>query len=54
MQSRNFRLQKVGDFRWLEENYKFHKIATSLDELIILNASRSDENYQRFSRFILI
>jgi cyclase len=24
IQSRNFRLQKVGNLNWLENNYKFH------------------------------
>lgn len=48
MQSRNFRLQKVGDLRWLEKNYKFQEIAFSLDELIILNATRQDKNLFHF------
>jgi len=39
MQSRNFRLQKVGDINWLEKFYKLRDIAFSLDELIILNVS---------------
>ena len=39
-QSRNFRLQKVGNISWLEKNYKFKDIAFSLDELIVLNASK--------------
>ena len=38
-QSRNFRLQKVGDINWLEKNYKFQDIAFSLDEIVVLNAS---------------
>ena len=25
-QSRNFRLQKVGDINWLENNYKFNRL----------------------------
>ena len=52
MQSRNFRLQKVGDLKWLEKNYKFQEIAFSLDELIILNASRIDKNLLQFSDII--
>lgn len=40
MQSRNFRLQKVGDSHWLEKHYQFQKISFSIDEIIILNASR--------------
>jgi cyclase len=49
MQSRNFRLQKVGDLKWLEQNYKFQEIAFSLDELIILNASRNQKDTLKFA-----
>ena len=49
-QSRNFRLQKVGDFDWLDENYKFQKIANSLDELVILNASRDARDFNNFCK----
>ena len=35
--SRNFRLQKVGDLRWLKDNYDFSRVAFSIDELIILD-----------------
>lgn len=48
-QSRNFRLQKVGNINWLERNYKFKEIAFSLDELIVLNASRENKNIEKFS-----
>ena len=49
MQSRNFRLQKVGNLTWLEKNYKFHSIAFSLDELIVLNASKNEKNIAEFA-----
>ena len=49
MQSRNFRLQKVGNLIWLEKNYKFQNIAFSLDELIVLNASRTEKNINEFA-----
>lgn len=49
MQSRNFRLQKVGDLDWLEKNYKFQKIAFSLDELVVLNASRGEKSISEFA-----
>lgn len=49
-QSRNFRLQKVGDVEWLENNYNFRNIAFSLDELIVLNASRKDKNMLEFAK----
>jgi len=52
MQSRNFRLQKVGDINWLEKNYKFQKIAFSLDELIVLNASRDEKSTLEFAKII--
>ena len=52
MQSRNFRLQKVGDIDWLETNYQFKKIAFSLDELIVLNATRDNKSIEEFSTVI--
>ena len=51
-QSRNFRLQRVGDINWLERNYKFQKIAFSLDELIVLNASRGEKVIDEFAKSI--
>lgn len=48
-QSRNFRLQKVGNLNWLERNYKFQKISFSLDELIVLNASRKEKDMPKFA-----
>jgi len=39
--SRNFRQQRVGNTDWLQKNYNFSKIATAIDELIILNVSNS-------------
>jgi cyclase len=52
MQSRNFRLQKVGDLNWLEKNYNFQAIASSLDEIIVLNASKGVKNIKEFSTTI--
>lgn len=52
MQSRNFRLQKVGDLNWLEKNYRFQKIAFSLDELIVLNASIGEKSISDFAEAI--
>lgn len=49
-QSRNFRLQRVGDVNWLENNYKFREIAFSLDELIVLNASKKEKDIVEFSK----
>jgi len=48
-QSRNFRLQKVGNLNWLERNYKFKEIAFSLDELVVLNASKKEKNITLFA-----
>lgn len=48
-QSRNFFLQKVGNIDWLEKNYKFNKIAFSLDELVVLNASKKEKNIEKFA-----
>ena len=49
-QSRNFRLQKVGDINWLEKNYAFKKLAFSLDELIVLDASRGSRDIITFAK----
>ncbi len=51
-QSRNFRLQKVGDINWLEKNYNFKEIAFSLDELIVLNASRNEKQTEKFAKIL--
>jgi cyclase len=52
MQSRNFRLQRVGDLRWLEKNYHFQNIAFSIDELIVVDASRGNKSIQKFSTML--
>lgn len=51
-QSRNFTLQKVGDINWLERHYKFRDIAFSLDELIILNATKNDKELIKFAKLL--
>jgi len=48
MLSRNFRLQRAGDIKWLKSNYNFKNIAFTIDELIILDVSRSERNLERF------
>lgn len=49
-QSRNFRLQKVGNIDWLEKNYKFKEISYSLDELIVINATREKKEIVSFAK----
>lgn len=46
--SRNFRLQRVGDLNWLQHNYCFSSIATSIDELVILDVSRDMSDRSAF------
>ncbi len=48
MLSRNFRLQRAGNIEWLKNNYEFKKIAFTIDELIILDASRCERNLHKF------
>ncbi len=48
MLSRNFRLQKVGDLRWLQKNYNFSNVSFSIDELIILDVSREARERNKF------
>ncbi|SNZ20131.1 HisA/HisF-related TIM barrel protein [Cohaesibacter gelatinilyticus] len=46
--SRNFRLQRVGNLRWLQKNYDFSKISFSIDELVVLDVTRSERNIEAF------
>jgi len=48
MLSRNFRLQKVGDLKWLQTNYNFSHISYSIDELIVLDVTRGERNTEDF------
>ena len=48
MLSRNFRLQKVGDLQWLKKNYNFSKLAFSIDELILLDVTRTKRDHKKF------
>jgi cyclase len=48
MLSRNFRLQKVGDLAWLQENYNFAHISFFIDELIVLDVTRGERNQAVF------
>jgi len=52
MLSRNFRLQKVGNLRWLQKNYNFSQIAFSIDELIILDVSRDSRDEEKFRDYV--
>ena len=48
MLSRNFRLQKVGDLAWLQTHYNFSRISFSIDELIVLDVSRTERSPAAF------
>lgn len=50
--SRNFRLQKIGDYKWLKKNYDFSIITNSVDEIILLNVSRSEPEIDNFCQII--
>ena len=49
--SRNFFRQKIGDQNWLFQNYNLSKVAYGLDEIMLLNISKSN-NFD--SEFILL
>ena len=51
-QSRNFQCQKVGNFEWLFNNYKFSEIAAHLDELIVINVNPKNDNEPLFLKTI--
>jgi cyclase len=46
--SRNFRLQRVGNLEWLFKNYAFREVSRALDELVVLNVTRSGHNHADF------
>ena len=46
--SRNFKLQKVGDINWLKNHYDFSKVSFSIDELLILDASKNKNKTDNF------
>ncbi len=48
MLSRNFRLQRVGNMDWLEENYGFSTVGYAIDELIVIDVSRHGRNTPQF------
>jgi cyclase len=48
MLSRNFRLQKVGDIKWLQTNYNFSQISFSIDELVVLDVTRRERDTGAF------
>ena len=50
MLSRNFRLQKIGDLKWLETNYGFSEVGYSIDELIVLDVSRTPRDRTTFCK----
>tara|TARA_B110000879_G_C11181039_1_gene518324 strand:- start:823 stop:1590 length:768 start_codon:yes stop_codon:yes gene_type:complete len=51
-QSRNFRLQNVGDVNWLEKNYKIQDLSFSIDELIIIDATKDKKNITTFTNVV--
>ena len=48
MLSRNFRLQKIGDLDWLEENYGFSTVGYAIYELVVIDVSRQSRNTPQF------
>ena len=49
--SRNFRLQKVGDYEWLEKNYNFHENCENIDELAFILVTR-DPSKEEILKFL--
>ena len=50
--SRNFRLQNIGDYNWLIKNYNFNNVSFYIDELVILDVSRTYRNIDSFANII--
>ena len=49
--SRNFRLQKVGDINWLQDNYAFNETCQYIDELAFFLVNRKYDKYEKKSFF---
>lgn len=54
MLSRNFRLQRAGDVNWLLRNYNFAHVAQSLDELIVIDVSRTEIDRKKFLQSVSV
>lgn len=52
--SRNFRLQQVGDLEWLLKNYQLQTVLTYVDELFVIDVSRTDRDHNDFCRVLSI
>lgn len=52
MLSRNFRLQTVGSIDWLFSNYDLAEVSHGLDELMILDVSRTARDPARFAQTV--
>jgi len=52
MLSRNFRLQKIGDLNWLEDNYGFSNVGYQIDELIAIDVSRQNRDSAKFCEIL--
>lgn len=50
--SRNFKLQKIGDLSWLLKAYNMAEIAKSIDELVVVDASRGERNLEQFTSIV--
>ena len=48
MLSRNFRLQRIGDLNWLEDNYGFANVGYQIDELVVIDVSRQNRSTAKF------
>lgn len=49
--SRNFRLQRVGDVRWLVDKFRFKSIGKFVDEIVILDVTRDTQGASKDNRF---
>jgi imidazole glycerol-phosphate synthase subunit HisF len=41
--SRNFKLQKVGDAKWLVDRFRFKSIGSYIDEIVVLDVNRENK-----------
>ncbi len=53
MLARNFKLQKVGNLEWIQDNYDVDAILYSIDELLVLNVDREQKSLDTFTENLI-
>lgn len=52
--SRNFRTQNIGNIDWILKNYNLSEVTKGLDEILILDVSRENKNFDKFCEIVKV